>query len=470
MTAGTLRVAVIGSGPSGFYATEALFQNVEDVCVDMYERLPTPFGLVRSGVAPDHPKLKEVTVVYSRLMQDTRFAFLGNVEIGRDVDISQLQAAYDAVVLACGAASDRKLDIAGQELTGVHSATQFVGWYNGHPDYRDLAFDLSHETAVVVGQGNVAADVARILLRPPEDLASTDVAAHALEALRRSRIRTVHLVGRRGPVQAKFTTKELRGLMSIRDCAVEVETASLTASCRLELTDRRNVNAAKNFELFERCFTPSDAGRRIAFRFLLEPEAVVGDNRVEQIIFRRTRLDGPAFAQSACATEERVSIDCGLVLTSIGYRGRPIEGVPFDETRGVVPNIGGFVDTESDQAPWLYVTGWLKRGPTGIIGTNRADSIETIQRLLAALPALPRKRSDARNTLLAALADHIVVDVEGWTKIDEAERANGIRVGKPREKYVRVNEMLDCLDLAGVTGTRKAFGTGTATEHPRVGR
>jgi ferredoxin/flavodoxin---NADP+ reductase len=471
MTAETLNIAVVGSGPSGFYAAEALFQGVEDVSVDMYERLPTPFGLVRSGVAPDHPKLKDVAAVYSRLMQDPRFIFFGNVEVGRTVELARLTSAYDAVILAYGAASDRKLGVPGEELAGCHSATQFVGWYNGHPDYRDLDFDLSHETAVVVGQGNVAADVARILLQSVENLASTDIAAHALAALRKSRVRAVHLVGRRGPAQAKFTTKELRGLTSIRDCAVDVEAAPLTDSCRLELADRGNVNAAKNVELLGGAAAPQDASRHLAFRFLLEPEAVVGSGRVERIVFRRTQLEGLPFAQRAKATHEHVALECGLVLTSIGYRGEPMDGIPFDIARGVVPNDRGLVLAEGDQTPSLYVTGWLKRGPTGIIGTNRADSIETVQRLLANVRGKTRKPAGARRSLHASLLDAIVVDVEGWTRVDEAERFAGARAGKPREKFVRVAAMLACLDDVGssATGARKAFGTGPATERQVVG-
>ncbi len=444
MTAETLNVAIVGSGPSGFYAAEALFRDVEDVHVDMYERLPTPFGLVRSGVAPDHPKLKDVTAVYARLMADPRFSFLGNVEVGRDVALASLRDAYDAVILAYGAAGDRRLGIPGQDLAGCHSATGFVGWYNGHPDHRDRAFDLSHETAVVVGQGNVAADVARILLQPAEDLASTDIAAHALDTLRRSRVREVHLVGRRGPTQARFTTKELRGLTTIRGCAVTVDRTVMAEACRLELADKRNPNAAKNIELLDAVAARPDADRRLALRFLLEPEAVIGAARVERMVFRRTRLSGPPFAQRATATEERVAIECGLVFTSIGYRGRPIEGVAFDEERGVVPNENGVVASD-DAADPLYVTGWLKRGPTGIIGTNRADSIETVRQMLAHLPGRGRKPPAARRAIHASLPGGAVVDAQGWAQIDEAERAEGIRAGKPREKFVRVADMLDCL-------------------------
>ena len=444
MTAGTLNVAIVGSGPSGFYAAEALFRDVEDVHVDMYERLPTPFGLVRSGVAPDHPKLKDVTAIYTRLLEDARFSFLGNVEVGRDVALASLRDGYDAVVLAYGAAGDRRLGIPGQDLAGCHSATEFVGWYNGHPDHRDREFDLSCETVVIVGQGNVAADVARILLQPAEDLASTDIAAHALDALRRSRVREVHLVGRRGPLQAKFTTKELRGLTSIPGCAVTVDRTVLTEACRLELVDRRNANAAKNVELLDAVAARPDADRHLELRFLLEPEAVIGAGRVERTLFRRTRLSGPPFAQRAIATEERVAIDCGLVLTSIGYRGSPIEGVAFDEERGVVPNENGVVTGDAAVDP-LYVTGWLKRGPTGIIGTNRADSIETVQRMLAHVLGRERKPPAARRAIQASLTGGAVVDAQGWAQIDTAERTEGVRAGKPREKFVRVADMLGCL-------------------------
>ena len=278
----------------------------------------------------------------------------------------------------------------------------------------------------------------------------------------------MQLVGRRGPAQAKFTTKELRGLTTIRGCEVTVDRTLKGEACRLELADKRNLNASKNVELLDAVAARPDADRRLALRFLLEPEAIIGAARVERIVFRRTRLGGPPFAQCATATEERVAIECGLVLTSIGYRGHPIKGVAFDEERGVVPNENGMVASGDAAADPLYVTGWLKRGPTGIIGTNRADSIETVRQMLAHLRG--RKPPAGRRAIHASLPSGAVVNAQGWAHIDEAERAKGIRAGKPREKFVRVADMLDCLGNAASTGTSKPFGTGPAMEASVAGR
>ena len=471
MTEVPIHAAIVGSGPSGFYAAEALAQSIRDVWVDMYERLPTPFGLVRSGVAPDHPKLKDVTTIFERIMCSEHFRFVGNVDVGIDVGVPDLRANYHLVILACGASCDRKMGIPGEGLAQCHSASDFVGWYNGHPDSRDLTFDLSQETAVVIGHGNVAADVCRILLQPAAALHSTDIAAHALEALSESRVREVHLVGRRGPAQAKFTPKELRGLGSIAGCAAISEAHALNEASAIEIADRLNVNAAKNVDLFRSFIAPTEASaRRLVFRFCLDPLAVEGDGRVERVVFRRNRLDGRPFEQRAAPTAETDTIDCGLVFASIGYRGRALDGVPFDEKLGIVPSDRGRV-LDGGGSPGLYVTGWLKRGPTGIIGTNRADSIETVQRVLEDLPELLTERREGSKRILPRLSETglRIVAAEDWRAIDTAERERGAEVGKPREKYTRIADMLLRLDtrplnppmgerqLVGEAGTREAF-------------
>lgn len=449
MPANSIHVAIVGSGPSGFYAAEALLKSPHDIQVDMYERLPTPYGLVRSGVAPDHPKLKEVTLVYERIMRSERFGFFGNVEIGIDVCLTDLLDAYHAVVLAYGASRDRKLGIEGEDLPGCHSATDFVGWYNGHPDFRARSFDLSQEVATVVGNGNVAADVCRILLQPVDALRRTDIAAHALEALAESRVREVHLIGRRGPAQAKFTPKELRELGAIPGCGVVIHPTAweVNGASEVEMADRLNINAAKNVDLF-RSFAErvNTYPRRLEFHFCASPTKVQGRSRVEGILLRQNRLEGDPFKQVAVPTDRIRSLACGLVFSSIGYRAAPIEGAPFDEARGVVPNERGkaIADATSLAPPGLYVTGWLKRGPTGIIGTNRADSIETVQSLEKDLSVLSPRAVAGRHAVEPRLAQRNVrpVPVGGWLQIDEIERSRGAAAGRAREKITHIDEML----------------------------
>ena len=446
--------AIVGSGPSGFYAAEALLNALPDIVIDMFERLPTPYGLVRSGVAPDHPKLKQVTLIFDKIMRSERFNFLGNVSVGTDVSLDALQQAYDIVVLAYGASTDRKMGVSGEGLANSHSATEFVGWYNGHPDFRDCTFDLSQEVAVVVGHGNVAADVARILLQPPDDLRSTDIAAHALEVLAESKIREVHLVGRRGPAQAKFTTRELRGLGLIPQCRALTDSNAVTLGpvCELELADRSNINALQNVEFFRGLCGAEAAqrGRKLIFHFCLNPERIEGEaGRVERFVFRRNILRGNPFEQAAVSTGELLGIDCGLVFGSIGYRGQPLERVPFDFRRGVVPSSKGRVECDGIAVDGLYVTGWLKRGPTGIIGTNRADSIETVQQILEDLPSRPSRPQGARRQLVEAISRRSapVIGLPEWLKIDAAECTIGRQLNKPREKFTRVTDMIEVVSL-----------------------
>ena len=443
-----IHVAIVGAGPSGFYAAEALLRSGLPVKVDMIERLPTPFGLVRSGVAPDHPKLKEAILVYDRIARTPGFNFFGNVSVGRDVSISDLRAIYHAVVFACGAETDRRLGIPGEDLPCSHTATEFVGWFNGHPDYRDRTFDLSQEAVAIVGQGNVAADVCRILAKSVDELRTTDIAEHALDALARSKVREIHIIGRRGPLQAKFTTKELRELREIAGCATLVDPAELTlnAASEVELADRNNLNGPGNLKLF-RAFASQKAAfgqRTILFRFHLSPVALVGEGYVEKMILTRNLLEGPPFAQVARPTDEAIELPCGLVFRSIGYRGVPIPGLPFKESRGTVPHVAGRVLDGTATLPGLYVTGWLKRGPTGIIGTNRADSVETVASLLADLPKACGREKQGAEALRPLLEGRgvRVLNYHNWLMIDSAEIDRGKPKGKPREKFTRIYEML----------------------------
>jgi ferredoxin--NADP+ reductase len=448
---GGCHVAVVGSGPSGFYAAEALLQAIPGVHVDMFEALPVPYGLVRSGVAPDHPKLKEVTAVFERIASAYNFRLLANVRVGADVTVEELREFYHAVIFACGAQSEKAFGVQGEALPGSHTATAFVGWYNGHPAYTDHTFDLSHDTAVIVGQGNVAADVCRILMTPVDSLRNTDMADHALEALARSRVKHVHMIGRRGPAQASFSPRELRELIGIAGCTATADAHEcvLGPSCREEIEARTNLNARKNVELFTSCASAGTpmVDRTIHFRFGWSPAVIHGPEKVRRITLQHNRLSGPPFAQFAQPDEVTCGIDCGLVLRSIGYRGVAIPGLPFDLDQGTLPHDRGRVIGEHGPVAGAYVTGWLKRGPSGIIGTNRADSIETVATLIQDWPQLsarPRPGSAAARALLALRAVR-VVGFNDWQTIDAAELKRGRQLGRPRSKFSRIEQMLKLL-------------------------
>ncbi len=450
--ASSLRVAVVGAGPSGFYATEALLKSEHAVCVDLIERLPSPYGLVRSGVAPDHPKLKQSIEVYKKVAALEGFRFFGNVAVGEDVTPQELNENYHAVIYACGAETDRRLGIDGEDLPGSHTATEFVGWYNGHPDYRDRQFDFSHETAVIIGQGNVAADVARILSKSIDELKHTDIAQHALDALAESRIRTIVVVGRRGPAQAKFTTKELREFLELENCqtVIDPQELELNEATQAELEDRkRSLVATKNLAIFEKMAPRDDKARTCKMTFCRSPVQLLGDGKLERVVLERNALTGEPFSQRASGTGETEELECGLLFRSIGYRGVPIEGVPFHDSWGVFPNEAGrMLDTpEGAVVPGLYTTGWIKRGPSGIIGTNRACAVETVGSLLEDLGSLPTEKAGTE-ALLSILSERgtRVVEFADWQKIDTEEVSRGEPKGKPREKFTRREEMLAVAD------------------------
>src|SRR5690348_14906991 len=377
-----MRVAVVGSGPAGFYAAGALLSADPPAEVDMIERLPTPWGLVRLGVAPDHPKLKTVSRAFERIADQPGFRFLGNVEVGRDLHHSDLVRLYDAVVYAVGAQTDRRLGIPGEDLPGSWPATAFVAWYNGHPDFQDLGFDLGCERVVVIGNGNVAIDCARMLALTAEELAPTDTIDAAAEAIAASPVREIIMLGRRGPVQAAFTPPELKelGEMQGAEPVVDERDLDLDAASKEALELDRD-RARRNYELLQEYAArePEGKPRRIVLRFLVSPVAILGEERVEAVEVVRNELveeDGRIVARPTGATE---TIPCGLVLRSVGYQGVALPGVPFDERRGVIPNTGGRVDS----AERTYVAGWIKRGPSGVIGTNKKDATETVELLLA---------------------------------------------------------------------------------------
>lgn len=444
-----LRVSIVGSGPSGFYATEVLFKSPHAVYVDMYERLPAPFGLVRNGVAPDHQKLKQPIQIYDQIARMPGFTYLGNVTIGRDLTVDELRSAYHAVIFTCGAETDRRLGIPDEDLPGSYTATEFVGWYNAHPDYRDRVFDLSHEVAVIIGQGNVAVDVCRILAKTVDELKHTDIAQHALDALAQSKIREIHIIGRRGPAQAKFTNKELREIGDLVDCDPVVNPADLQLNpeSEAELADKGNFISAKNVEIL-RSFAarpPCTKRKRCYIRFLEGPARLEGNGRLERVILEKNRLEGKPNEQMAHGTGELIALPCGLLFRSVGYRGVPIPGVPFDDKRGVIPNDNGRVMEGGNRMHGLYTAGWIKRGPSGVIGTNRADSVATINALFEDLPKLDtggqKRGADALYPLLASRGVR-VVSYQDWVQIDAAEVRRGQPKEKPREKFTTVEEML----------------------------
>jgi ferredoxin/flavodoxin---NADP+ reductase len=449
MAEGPLQVAVVGSGPAGFYAAGALLDADVPVEVDMIERLPTPWGLVRLGVAPDHPKLKTVSRAFERIADKPGFRFIGNVEIGRDLDHGDLAGLYDAVVYAVGAQTDRRLGIPGEDLPGSWSAFEFVAWYNGHPDYQHLLFDLDVERAVVIGNGNVALDVARMLALTPEELAPTDTTDAAIDAISGSRVSGIVVLGRRGPAEAAFTTPELAELVDLAGADVVVDPQELETVTE-EATDtrvKRNLEVLREFA----SHAPSGKPKTLRFRFLTSPVAIHGDERVESIEIVRNRLVERDGRLVAVATEERETIPCGLVFRSVGYRGVPLPDVPFDETRGTIRNDRGRVlDDAGDHVAATYCAGWIKRGPTGIIGTNKKDATETVELLLedAREGRLVHDAGKTAEAVDAFLDERQVrrVVYTGWQAIDALERSRGEPLGRPRVKLVSWDDLLDAAE------------------------
>lgn len=446
-----LRVGIVGAGPSGFFAADALIKQTDvPVAVDLFDRLPTPFGLVRYGVAPDHQKIKSVTRLYQKTLDDPRVRFFGHVAYGKDLTLAELRRFYDAILYTVGAPSDRPLGIPGEDLPGSLSATEFVAWYNGHPDYADLEPDLSCESVAVVGMGNVAVDVTRILAKTADELLETDMADHAVEALRRSNVKDIYMLGRRGPAQGKFTTKELRelGELTNADVVVDPEDMELDPVSEASLADDPTV--AKNVEVLRDFSGRAPAGkpRRVHIKFLSSPVEVLGEDKVTGLRVEKNELRDQDGWLAAVGTGETEVLPVGLVLRSVGYRGVALPEVPFDEKRGVIPNQLGRVTEVAGGAvvPGEYVAGWIKRGPTGVIGTNKADAAESVRCLLEDAPGLAR----------VAAADVVPEAVEGyleakgvrffpfdhWLELDALELEAGRAQGRPRVKLTRVEEML----------------------------
>ncbi|KWX57744.1 FAD-dependent oxidoreductase [Mycobacterium sp. NAZ190054] len=445
-------VAIVGSGPSGYFAAASLLKyggsgENRDVRVDMLEMLPTPWGLVRSGVAPDHPKIKSISAQFEKISLDPRFRFFGNIVVGEHVQAAELAERYDAVIYAIGAQSDRALGIPGEDLPGSVAAVDFVGWYNAHPHFVEMAPDVSGGRAVVVGNGNVAIDVARILVSDPDMLARTDIADHALESLHARGVEEVLIIGRRGPLQAPFTTLELRelgDLEALGDVDVVVDPADFADITEEDLeaagkTVRNNIKVLRGYA----DATPKGARRRIVFRFRTSPIEIKGDHKVESIVLGRNELvrsaDGRVTAKD---TGEREEVPAQLVVRAVGYRGVPTPGLPFDERAGTIPHTDGRVEGSRNE----YVVGWIKRGPTGVIGSNKKDSADTVDTLLADLTGAELAEFDAAHLdrvqrWLLERQPKLVTN-EHWKLIDEHERTAGQGSGRPRVKLTSVEELL----------------------------
>lgn len=446
-------VAIVGSGPSGFFAASSLLKAADaaedtDIAVDMLEMLPTPWGLVRSGVAPDHPKIKSISKQFEKTAQDPRFRFFGNVAVGEHVQASELAERYDAVVYAVGAQSDRALNIPGEELPGSIAAVDFVGWYNAHPNFEESTPDLSGARAVVVGNGNVALDVARILVTDPDVLGQTDIADHALESLRPCGVDEVVVLGRRGPLQTAFTTLELRELGDLENVDVIVDPAQLEGvsdedAAAAGKTAKQNINVLRDYAKR----SPRPGHRRIVLRFMTSPIEISGEQRVERIVLGRNELTTDANGRvSATDTGEREELPVQLVVRSVGYRGVPTPGLPFDEKTATIPNTGGRIDGSRNE----YVVGWIKRGPTGVIGTNKKDSQDTVDTLLADLAGggteggladFPDDHAERLADWLASRQPKLVTSAH-WELIDAHERAAGEPHGRPRVKLPSLAKLL----------------------------
>lgn len=453
-----LNVAIIGAGPSGFYAAGSLLsQKNLHVHVDMFDRLPAPYGLVRYGVAPDHQKIKSVTKLYDRTAAAPRFRFFGNVNFGTDLTHDDLRQLYDAIIYAVGAQSDRKLNIPGEALEGSLSATEFVAWYNGHPDYADRKINLNIENVIVVGVGNVALDVARILAKTVDELKTTDIADHALEALAQSRVKRIYILSRRGPAQVKFTNAEIKEFGELADAEPVIDPTELELDALSAQEIANDKEAQRNLEILKGFAARPLQGksRQIHFRFLLSPIEILDDGtgkvgcvRVERNELRPT-ADGYL---NAHGTGETFDIPAGMVLRSVGYKGTPLPGVPYDERTGTITNRDGRVIDRATGAPLTgeYVVGWAKRGPTGIIGTNKADASETVALLLADVAELPPAPIFDPAAIEKLLQDRGItyVTIEGWRILDQIETARGNDQGRPRVKFTRVQEMLQAIQEA----------------------
>jgi len=447
-----LRVAIIGAGPAGFYTAEVLFQSGVSLEVHMFEKLPAPFGLVRYGVAPDHQKIKNVIKVFEKTASDKRFFYFGNVTIGRDLSVQELKKFYDAAIFCYGAEADRQLGIKGEGLKGCYKASQFIGWYNGHPQFADEEFDFSHETAVVMGQGNVAIDIARILCSTKEELAKTDICQHALDMLAESKVKEVHIYGRRSVAHVAFTPVEIREMGNLQDCCPVVDPADLVLApdSIKDLEELANAFRKKDIEILRSFTAMSQGGRKRKFflHFNRSPVEIIGVSRVQKARFEINEQGKPSGKYE--------EIECGSFFTCIGYVGEPIEGLPFLPQKGIVPNLKGRILEGEVPVKGSYVCGWIAQGASGVIGTNKLRAQETIHSLMEDLALLPGCETPDTKEMLDLFKSRGVFAVTfiDWKKIDAYEVMMGSNLGKPREKLIRVGQMISVAD-----GSYKQKGT-----------
>jgi len=452
------KIAIIGSGPAGFYSAGELFrQESWSIKVDMFDKLPTPYGLVRGGVAPDHQKIKSVTKIFERIAENENFRFFGNVEFGKDINQKDLLKLYDGVIYSVGSSTDRALGIPGEKLKGSHSATEFVAWYNGHPDFCDKKFNLSGKNTFVIGNGNVALDVARILAKSADELARTDIADYALKALSESQIENIWLVGRRGPIQAAFSPTELREFLELKEAEVCLNSRDLEldkySKKILEFDASKDVK--KNIEILKQISLskPSKKKKRVHFLFLFSPVEISGHTKVEKISLVKNNLkkqnDGSLRAYS---TKEIIEREANLIFRSIGYHGEPLLGLPFDDKSGIIPNdFGQVIDSKNPKvvSNREYVSGWIKRGPSGVIGTNKQDAVETVHRMLEIF--ISEKMEPQKNSLMSDIVSLLksravkFVSFPDWKIIDNHETEAGKIDGRPRVKVTSVEKMLEII-------------------------
>lgn len=455
-----IRVAIVGSGPAGIYAAESLVAHASELpddvggapdggppglLVDVLDRVPCPYGLVRYGVAPDHEKIRSISAALARVFDSPQVRFLGNVELGRDLDLADLHRLYDAVIVSCGASSGRTLGLPGDDLPGSFTATEFVSWYCGHPDTRVDAFSRTASSVAVVGMGNVAVDVARILLKPADELARTDVPQHVLDVLRTSTVEEVHLIGRRGPAEAKWTTRELKELGQTTGIDVVCDPAGLEVDASGEARLAAEPGLRRSLEVLREwaARAPGGHARKLHVHFLRRPVALLGDDSVQGVRVEAMRLDGSG---SVRGTGEFEVIPAGMVVASVGYRGVPVPGMPFDQASGTIPHLAGRVLGPDGPVPGDYVAGWIKRGPTGVVGTNKHDAHETVASLLediaaGRVPGCGTGDPDAVLDLLAARGVQVVA-WNGWKAIEQAEVDQGAALGRGRTKIVSREELL----------------------------
>ncbi len=439
------RVAIIGSGPSGFFSADHLLR-LQPACeVDMYERFLDPFGLVRKGVAPDNPNIRNISKAFDMIASNSRFRYFGNVDIGVDITIDELKNYYDAVILACGMETSQRLGIPGEDLPGCYTASSIVGWYNCHPVYSALDVKLDGERAVIIGMGNVALDVARILTRPISELSKTDISNNAIKVLEESKIKEIYIVGRRGPAQARFKENELQAMEEVGDTDIIINPSELELNETSKEEIKKNPSLQRMVDFFYKFSNNTiKKKRQIYFIFLRSPIRILGKGRVEGIMFEKNKLEGGVNQQKTVGTGIIEKIDCDYVISSIGYKGNRFPGLPYDENKGIIPNKDGRVVKGNEVIPGVYVTGWIKRGPVGLIGHNKPDSLETVKNLLEDLPLLPKRIHDSRGDIIELLKSKniIFITYDDWKKIDNSEIERGKFLGKIRNRFCSSEEML----------------------------